>query len=211
MRREDVMKVRRAVKIFTISGIMAITFAGPACKEGGKGKGDQSLLDKPVNELTPGDMNKMIAVIETNHGTIRFKFFPEKAPNHCRNFIKLARDGFYDGLIFHRVIKGFMIQGGCPEGTGRGGPGWNVDAEFSDIPHKKGTVSMARAADPNSAGSQFFICLGRQPHLDRNYTAFGQVIEGLEAVDEIGSLPIDRRDKPVQDAVMKKVYIEMAE
>ena len=170
---------------------------------------DKALLDKPVDQLTADDMSKMVAVIETTQGVIKFKFFPKEAPNHCRNFIKLARSGFYNNLIFHRVIKGFMIQGGDPTGNGTGGPGWRVNAEFSNLPHLKGTVSMARSNDPNSAGSQFFICLDRQSFLDGQYTAFGQVTEGQSVVDAIGALPTNPGDRPVQDAVMKKVYIEL--
>jgi len=169
------------------------------------------LLDKAWNELTEGDMERMIAVIETNMGMIKHKFYPDVAPNHCRNFIRLAKDGFYDNLIFHRVIKGFMIQGGCPQGTGMGGPGWNVDAEFSQRKHLKGTLSMARSTDPNSGGSQFFICLEPQPGLDGKYTVFGQVIEGQDVVDKIGDLPTDPRDRPQQEAKMERVYIEMAQ
>lgn len=169
------------------------------------------MLDKAWNKLTEGDMERMIAVIETNMGMIKLKFYPDVAPNHCRNFIRLARDDFYNNLIFHRVIKGFMIQGGCPDGTGMGGPGWNVEAEFSQRKHLKGTLSMARSADPNSAGSQFFICLEPQPGLDGKYTVFGQVIEGQDVVDKIGDLPTDPRDRPQQEAKMESVYIEMAQ
>ena len=170
-------------------------------------------LDKAVWDLTAEDMDKLVAVIEvaegnTVMGTIKFKFYPKQAPNHCKNFILLAEKGFYNGLIFHRVIKGFMIQGGDPKGNGTGGPGWSVNAEFSDIPHNKGTISMARASDPNSAGSQFFICLEKTPHLDRQYSAFGQVIEGQDVVDKIGATKTDPTDKPVKNIVMKKVSIE---
>ncbi len=226
------MKVTGVVKKLAFFGILAILASSSACKgekaepakaepekaEPAKGvsKVDKALLEKPIEDLTAQDMSKMIAVIETNHGTIKFKFFPDDAPGHCRNFIKLARKGFYDGLIFHRVIKGFMIQGGCPNGTGTGGPGWNIKAEFNDNPHLKGTVSMARSRDPNSAGSQFFICLAPQPSLDHNYTVFGQVAEGQDVVDKIGGLPTTGprarpADKPLKDAVMQKVYIELAE
>jgi len=167
-----------------------------------------AILEKKAEDLTVADMEKLQAVIETNQGAIKFKFFPEQAPNHCRNFIKLAQSGFYNGLIFHRVIKGFMIQGGDPQGTGSGGPGWNVNAEFSDLPHLKGTVSMARAQDPNSAGSQFFICLEAQPRLNGQYTVFGQVTSGQEVVDKIGATPTGPGDRPLEPQVMKKVSIE---
>ena len=171
---------------------------------------DSEVLTKSAEQLTLEEMEKITAVIETNMGAIKFKFFPNEAPNHCRNFIKLAAKGFYNNLIFHRVIKGFMIQGGDPKGNGTGGPGWTVNAEFSSLPHLKGTVSMARAQDPNSAGSQFFICLDRQSFLDGQYTVFGQVIQGQEVVDTIGNLPTNPSDKPLKDAVMKKVFMETA-
>lgn len=125
------------------------------------------------------------ARIHTAKGDIVFHFYPDEAPQHSAAFIKLARAGFYDGLTFHRVEPGFVIQGGCPEGTGTGGPGYRLDAEFSELPHKKGTVAMARSSDPNSAGSQFYITLGDARFLDRQYTVFGQVIEGQEVVDAV--------------------------
>ena len=202
--------MKKTIESFAVIGIILIAIFSTGCKKG-EGEGDSKLLDKAWNELTEGDMERMIAVIETNMGMIKLKFYPDVAPNHCRNFIRLARDGFYDNLIFHRVIKGFMIQGGCPEGTGMGGPGWNVHAEFSQRKHLKGTLSMARSRDPNSAGSQFFICLEPQPRLDGHYTVFGQVIEGQDVVDKIGDLPTDRRDRPQQEAKMEKVNIEMAQ
>ena len=170
-----------------------------------------AILEKKAEDLTVADMQKLQAVIETNQGTIKFKFFPEQAPNHCRNFIKLAQQGFYNGLIFHRVIAGFMIQGGDPQGNGSGGPGWHINAEFSNLPHLKGTVSMARTPDPNSAGSQFFICLAPQPRLDGQYTVFGQVSEGQEVVDKIGAAKTGAQDRPLEPQVMKRVYIESIE
>ena len=131
--------------------------------------------------------------IETNFGNIEFKLLPELAPEHVRNFIKLTQSGFYDGTLFHRVIPGFMIQGGDPNtkdpnlksSWGMGGPGYTINAEFNSRSHLRGIISMARSTDPNSANSQFFICFGEAPHLDRNYTAFGMVIEGMEHVDKI--------------------------
>jgi len=125
------------------------------------------------------------ARIQTKKGDIVFRFHPREARQHSAAFIKLARAGFYDGLNFHRVEPGFVIQGGCPQGTGTGGPGYNLDAEFSDLPHVKGTVAMARAGSPNSAGSQFYICLGDARFLDKQYTVFGQVTEGQNVVDSI--------------------------
>ena len=168
----------------------------------------KNLWEEKVKDLTPEQMEKLTAVIETNRGTIKFKFFPGVAPGHCRNFIRLAQSHFYDGTVFHRVIKDFMIQGGDPQGTGMGGPGYTIDAEFSDKPHQDGTLSMARSGDPNSAGSQFFICTGRRQFLDGKYTVFGQVSEGLDIVHFIEATPVKPGDRPVEDQVMTKVYIE---
>jgi peptidyl-prolyl cis-trans isomerase B (cyclophilin B) len=125
------------------------------------------------------------ARIATKHGDIVFEFYPTHAPGTVAAFIKLARSGFYDGLTFHRVEPGFVIQGGCPNGDGMGGPGYNLKAEFNDKPHVLGTVAMARAASPNSAGSQFYICLGDARFLDKQYTVFGQVTSGIEAVKAV--------------------------
>ena len=126
------------------------------------------------------------ARITTPKGEIIFRFFPNDAPQHSAAFIKLSREGFYDGLIFHRVEPGFVIQGGCPTGTGMGGPGYNLDAEFNERPHRRGTVAMARSSNPNSAGSQFYICLGDARFLDRQYTVFGETVAGQDVVDKIG-------------------------
>ena len=133
-----------------------------------------------------------IVILETNRGTMKLKLFPHVAPNHCINFKKLANSGFYDKTAFHRIIPGFMIQGGDinsrdndPKNDGHGGPGWTVDAEFNEISHKRGILSMARSADHNSAGSQFFICVADAPHLDGKYTVFGEVIEKVHIVDHI--------------------------
>ena len=138
------------------------------------------------------------AVIETEFGEINIELWDDVAPKHVENMLKLAKDGFYDNLSFHRVIPGFVIQGGCPKGDGTGGPGWTVEAEFNDRAHHAGTLSMARAADPNSAGSQFFICLSREhcQHLDGQYTAFGQVTDGMEVVEKLAAVPTDAADRP---------------
>ena len=125
------------------------------------------------------------ARIKTAKGDIVFKFYPHEAKQHSAAFIKLARAGYYDGLAFHRVIDDFMIQGGCPEGTGGGGPGYTLAAEFNDHKHIRGTVAAARTSNPNSAGSQFYICHGDTPHLDKQYTVFGQTIEGEDVIDQI--------------------------
>ena len=161
---------------------------------------------KTEKKMTEG--KKEIAVIETNLGTIKFEFLKDKAPKTCENFIKLAKKGFYDGLIFHRVIPNFMIQGGCPDGTGMGGPGYHIKAEFNDTKHVPGIVSMARSMNPDSAGSQFFICVATCPHLDRQYTAFGKVIEGYDVVEKISKVKTQPGDKPVEPVIMKKITIE---
>jgi peptidyl-prolyl cis-trans isomerase B (cyclophilin B) len=155
------------------------------------------------------------AVIETSKGEIEIEFLPDKAPGHVDNFLKLARKGFYDGTTFHRVIPGFMIQGGCPntkEGAsgapGTGGPGYNIDAEFNDTTHSRGVVSMARAQDPNSAGSQFFVCVADSKFLDGQYSAFGKVVRGMEVADAIVSAPRDARDNPDERIEMKVRVIE---
>ena len=127
--------------------------------------------------------------LKTTAGDMVVEFFADKAPNHVANFIKLAGDGFYNGTVFHRTIPGFMIQGGCPDGTGMGGPGWSVDAEFNDTPHTRGVLSMARSQDPNSAGSQFFVCHGDAAFLDGQYTAFGRLVSGDETLDAIANAP----------------------
>ncbi|MBF0567986.1 peptidylprolyl isomerase [Candidatus Magnetominusculus dajiuhuensis] len=156
------------------------------------------------------------AVIETGFGRISLKFYPETAPNHVNNFIELAKKGFYDGTTFHRVIPGFMIQGGDPNtkdhdksNHGMGGPGHTVKAEFSPISHKRGILSMARAQHPDSAGSQFFICVADSPFLDGQYTVFGEVVEGLDVVDKIVSVPRDVRDNPKDRVEMTVGIVEV--
>jgi peptidyl-prolyl cis-trans isomerase B (cyclophilin B) len=155
------------------------------------------------------------AVIETKFGEMEIEFLPDKAPGHVKNFLDLAGKGFYDGTTFHRVIPGFMIQGGDPntkdakgsrDRHGTGGPGHSVKAEFNDTPHKRGVVSMARSSDPNSAGSQFFVCVKDSNFLDRQYTAFGRVVRGMEVADQIVNSPRDARDNP-NDRVEMKVRV----
>jgi peptidyl-prolyl cis-trans isomerase B (cyclophilin B) len=157
------------------------------------------------------------AVIETSLGEIEIEFLPDKAPGHVKNFLDLSRKGFYDGTTFHRVIPGFMIQGGDPNtrdpkaprsGHGTGGPGYNIKAEFNDTSHRRGVVSMARASDPDSAGCQFFICVADSKFLDRQYSAFGRVVRGMEVADRIVGAPRDGRDNPDQRIEMKVKVIE---
>lgn len=158
-----------------------------------------------------------VVTIRTNHGNISFRLLPELAPETVRNFEKLASSGFYDGTLFHRVIPGFMIQGGDPNtkrpdknAWGQGGPGYTIKAEFNSRSHKRGIVSMARASDPDSAGSQFFIVTTDSAFLDRQYTVFGEVLSGMDTADKIVNLPRDPGDRPLQDAKMLQVTVGQA-
>ena len=159
-------------------------------------------------------MSNPIVTFETNQGTIKAELFHDVAPNTVNNFISLVKRGFYDGLIFHRVIPGFMIQGGDPQGTGMGGPGYSIKGEFimnnfnNELLHKRGVLSMARSQSPNSAGSQFFIMVDDAPHLNAQYASFGQVIEGMEAVDKIVAAQRDYNDRPLENQIMEKVTVE---
>ena len=160
-------------------------------------------------------MSNPIVTIEMENGDIiKLELYPEIAPNTVNNFISLVKSKFYDGTIFHRVIRGFMIQGGDPEGTGMGGPGYSIKGEFNangfknDLKHDKGVLSMARAMNPNSAGSQFFVMHENSPHLDGQYAAFGKVIEGQDVVDAIATVRTDWNDKPREPQVMEKVTVE---
>ena len=157
----------------------------------------------------------MKAIIEVNKfGTIEVELDPNVAPLTVENFVKLANQGFYKGLTFHRVIKGFMIQGGCPKGNGTGGPGYTIKGEFSangvnnPLKHTRGVISMARAMDPNSAGSQFFIMHQDAPHLDGQYAAFGKVTKGIEVVDAIASVKTNYYDMPLEKVVINNIYIK---
>ena len=153
----------------------------------------------------------MVTITMENGKQIRLELYPEIAPITVENFIKLVKQGFYDGLTFHRIIPGFTIQGGCPDGTGMGGPGWQIKGEFASngvknpLKHTRGVISMARSMMPNSAGSQFFIMHEDAPHLDGQYAAFGKVIEGMDVVDEIAQTPTGFQDRPLKPVVMKKV------
>lgn len=197
----------------TLYSILILTFLAAlipynalAAEKKGSGKNTGGELEK---------LKKTMAVIETKFGNIEIKFFPEVAPDHVRNFIKLAKDGVYNGTIFHRVIPEFMIQGGDPntkgsdkETYGMGGPGYTVKAEFNNISHKRGILSMARAMDPDSAGSQFFIVVADSTFLDKQYTIFGEVTKGMEVADKIVNLPRNRNDLPDERVEMKVKIIE---
>ncbi|NLB89103.1 MAG: peptidylprolyl isomerase [Syntrophomonadaceae bacterium] len=158
--------------------------------------------------------NPIVTIEMENGDLIKAELYPEVAPNTVNNFISLIKKGFYDGIIFHRVIPSFVIQAGCPEGIGTGGPGYRIKGEFTsngfenNLRHERGVLSMARTAVPDSAGSQFFIMVDRAPHLDGDYAAFGKVIEGMEVVDKIVHTERDFRDKPLVDQRMKSVTVE---
>jgi peptidyl-prolyl cis-trans isomerase B (cyclophilin B) len=196
--------MKKAVLVLTVLSLLGLCAAA-------------SFAQQQPKKFTPQEIKKMSetkAVIETKFGSITLKFFPDEAPGHVKNFIDLAKKGFYDGTTFHRVIPGFMIQGGDPNSKnpdkrlhGTGGPGYTIKAEFNNRPHKRGTLSMARAASPDSAGSQFFICVKDAPFLDRQYTVFGEVVSGMEAVDKIVSQPRDPADNP-NERIEMKVKIE---
>jgi peptidyl-prolyl cis-trans isomerase B (cyclophilin B) len=169
-------------------------------------------------KFTPEEIKKMsetTATIETKFGNMEIRFFPDVAPNHVKNFIDLAKKGFYDGTLFHRVIPKFMIQGGDPNTKnpdrskhGMGGPGYSVKAEFNNKPHKRGTLSMARSNHPDSAGSQFFICVADAAFLNQKYTAFGEVVSGMDVADKIVNQPRDGNDNPNEKIEMKVKIVE---
>lgn len=156
----------------------------------------------------------MVTITMENGAQIKLELYPDKAPITVENFEKLVADKFYDGLIFHRVIRGFMIQGGCPEGNGTGGPGWHIKGEFAsngvknDLKHTRGVISMARSMNPNSAGSQFFIMHQDASHLDGQYAAFGKVVEGMDVVDAIAGVKTDFSDRPLQEQKIKSITID---
>ena len=179
---------------------------------------NQGQAETKYKKITAEEIKKMSetkAVIETKFGNIELKFFPEIAPQHATNFIDLAKKGFYDGTTFHRVIPGFMIQGGDPNSKnpdrskhGTGGPGYTIKEEFNEKPHKRGVLSMARAAHPDSAGSQFFICVADSFFLNKKYTVFGEVVSGMEVADKIVSQPRDKADNPLEKIEIKVKIVE---
>src|SRR5437879_11629600 len=172
--------------------------------------------EEKKDENRPMNASNEVAVIKTNEGDMVVQFWNDAAPNTVENFKKLARSGFYDGTIFHRIVKGFMIQGGDPnskdpgkEGSyGEGGPGYKIKAEFNDRSHERGVISMARSSDPDSAGSQFFICLAGVPRLDHQYTIFGRLIKGDDVLEKIGDTPVTRSSKGENSKPTKRVVIE---
>lgn len=201
--------MHKTVYIF-LSVAMAVALLVPVSAEafgpgGAAGQQSVEVRHRSFSKAEIEAMSSVTALIRTSLGEIRIKFFPDVAPNHVKNFIDLAKSGFYDRTVFHRVIPGFMIQGGDPNSKnprrathGVGGPPYVLKAEFNKKPHKRGTLSMARKQSPDSAGSQFFICVADALHLDGQYTVFGEIISGIEVVDKIVNQPRDRRDNPLE-------------
>jgi len=193
---------------------LATLLGAGACGSGGSGSSSEATGSPAGGPEDGGEQRPTAVLVVKDRGEIRIELLPEKAPKTVENFLKLAREGFYDGTTFHRVIPGFMIQGGDPlskddnpHNDGSGGPGYTIPAEFNDTPHDRGVVSMARRADPDSAGSQFFIVHQAAPHLDGKYTAFGRVTSGMEVVDAIAETERDARDCPVADVVVAEVRV----
>ncbi len=196
------------------AALLTLLFVGCSAQASDKNAQPASAAPTTQTQTTEVKLNptdRPVIVVETTLGKIEIELRPDKAPLTCENFLKLVDKKFYDGLIFHRVIPGFMIQGGDPEGTGRGGPGYNVPAEITDLKHIKGAVATARLGDQvnpkkESSGSQFYITVAPTPHLDNQYTIFGYVIAGQDIADKISEQPRDRTDKPLSTVKLEKVY-----
>lgn len=202
-------------------GLFVLLFIMAGCQAGDNNVNDrENTSGENTNEATSEveideDVIPLVTMEMEDGGEVTIELYPSIAPNTVNNFIALVEDGFYDGLIFHRVIPGFMIQGGDPEGTGMGGPGYQIKGEFSNngfdnrLKHDRGVLSMARSQDPDSAGSQFFIMTEQAEHLDGDYAAFGKVSEGMEIIDEIVAVERDSSDKPKEDQVIKKMTVDL--
>ncbi len=213
---------RTSIAVIALIALLLIA-AGCGKRDNGTANGNANAgASQPANTKeadatstldTSGD-NPIVTIEMDNGKTIKVELYPKIAPNTVNNFVSLVNKGFYDGTIFHRVIPGFMIQGGDPDGTGMGGPGYGIEGEFAkngfqnDLKHTRGVISMARSGNPNSAGSQFFIMVADAPHLDGSYAAFGKVVEGMDAVDEIVGVPTGAQDRPKTPPVMKKVTVD---
>ncbi|APC48857.1 peptidylprolyl isomerase [Virgibacillus halodenitrificans] len=205
--------MRLFTKLFIVVILFTIILSGCGTQEDSSKENEQK-ADQKTDYPHDVKENPIVTITMENDETIKAELYPEKAPTTVANFISLIQDGFYDGLIFHRVIPEFMIQGGDPEGIGTGGPGYSIDGEFNsngfdnNLKHERGTLSMARSQDPDSAGSQFFIMVNESPHLDGDYAAFGKVNEGMETVDKIVNTERNEADKPLNEQKMKKVEVD---
>ncbi|WP_217585780.1 peptidylprolyl isomerase [Lentibacillus saliphilus] len=206
--RKDNLKLNVKKWLVFITGILLVILAACGDTEENSDQNDDQDGNKVSHDLPTATIQMK------DGGQIKIELYPDVAPNTVANFVSLAEDGFYDGLIFHRVIPGFMIQGGDPKGNGTGGPGYTIKGEFSsndfknDLAHDRGVVSMARAGHPDSAGSQFFIVVKDASHLDGDYATFGKVIDGMESVDEVVSVDRDQTDKPLEDQVIESITVD---
>ena len=197
-------------------GISAAVIGLVGCASNNTSSKEENKSDETWNQKVEAPEELPTATIKIkDYGTVVAELYPNKAPNTVNNFISLANSGFYDGLTFHRIIKGFMIQGGCPEGNGTGGPGYSIKGEFTkngyeynDLAHTEGVLSMARANDPDSAGSQFFIMADEATHLNGQYAAFGKVTEGLDIIKTINSVKTDSNDKPLTDVIIEEIRVD---
>ncbi len=203
-------------KLVKVLGLLLVMMLIVACQsESKEPKQEKSSSSNSTEKETETGDNPVVTITMENGGTITAELYPEIAPNTVNNFIALIEDGFYDELIFHRVIPGFMIQGGDPEGNGTGGPGYAIAGEFNandfdnPLAHERGVLSMARSEDPDSAGSQFFVMTETSPHLDGDYAAFGKVIDGMDVVDEIVNTERDAMDKPLEDQVIQSMTVTL--
>lgn len=208
------MEERRKIGEGQMKKVLWLVMLVLACVLAACGNEEQKAEDTNADYAKDVKENPIVTITMDNDKQIKMELYPKIAPNTVANFISLVEAGKYDGLTFHRVIQGFMIQGGDPSGDGTGGPGYTIDGEFTDndfentLKHERGIVSMARAGDPNSAGSQFFIMVADNAQLDGQYASFGKVIKGMDVVDEIVAVPTDSADKPMTDQVMKKVEVD---
>lgn len=204
--------MKQRYQIIQVLFITAMLMIAGGCGVSGEGsKSNKEESTKPAQVI---EENPIVTITMENNDEIKVELYPNIAPNTVNNFISLAESGFYDGLIFHRVIPGFMIQGGDPKGTGAGGPGYEIKGEFSsngfenDVKHERGIISMARTQAPDSAGSQFFIMVADANSLDGDYAAFGKVTAGMDVVDSIVSVKTNKQDKPLEDQKIKQVTVE---
>ncbi|MEG1928529.1 MAG: peptidylprolyl isomerase [Niameybacter sp.] len=201
----------RQKKSVLVAMILCMSFMGVGCA---KSQAPET-ADPAVTQVQALENNPIVTMNIKDYGTVTLELYPKIAPNTVNNFVTLANEGFYDGLTFHRIIEGFMIQGGDPEGTGAGNPGYSIPGEFSgngheanNLPHTKGVISMARSMMPDSAGSQFFIMSADSPHLDGEYAGFGQVTSGIEIIEALEKVPTGAQDKPVEAVVIESVTVD---
>ena len=201
------------IAILAISAVLSVSIVGCSNSKSNEKVKEDNTKNQTEEKIDEKDLPEVTIKVK-DYGTMKGVLYPNKAPNTVNNFIALANSGFYDGLTIHRIVKGFVLQGGDPKGTGTGGPGYSIKGEFSsngvenDIKHEEGVLSMARSQDPDSAGSQFFIVTKEAPHLDGQYAAFGKVAKGLDVVHEIEKISVGANDKPVEDVVIESIKVD---